>query len=156
MNLIRRSRDTAALNRSHRGQALLELALMLPLLILILLIAIDFGRVFHTYISLTNAAREGAAFATREGVNPCDANGIQAQARAEMGDNSIVVVPTYDPSCAPSTGTTAAGHHKVTVTVTTNFQFITPFISSGFGNLWGGFNGGAGLAITRAATAVIP
>lgn len=129
--------------------------MMLPLLILILLIAIDFGRVFHTYIGLTNAAREGAAYAA-QAVNPCDAVGIRNQAREEMGDNSIVVEPTYDPSCSPSTGTSAAGHHKVTVRVSTNFQFITPFISSGFGSLWGGFNGGAGLPISRAATAVIP
>jgi hypothetical protein len=50
-------------NPVSRGQALVEFALVLPLLALLLVVAIDFGRVFFGWISLTNAARVGANYA---------------------------------------------------------------------------------------------
>ncbi|HAF49233.1 MAG TPA: pilus assembly protein TadE [Anaerolineaceae bacterium] len=45
-----------------RGQSLVEFALVLPLLLLLILGALDFGRLFHAQIVLTNAAREGAYY----------------------------------------------------------------------------------------------
>ena len=44
--------------RTSRGQALVETALILPIIILLLLLAIDLGRVFFTSIDLRNAAHE--------------------------------------------------------------------------------------------------
>ena len=44
--------------RTSRGQALVETALILPLIVLLLLLAIDLGRVFFTSIDLRNAAHE--------------------------------------------------------------------------------------------------
>lgn len=44
------------------GQSLVELALALPVLLLILLALADFGRAFYYTTILTNAAREGAAY----------------------------------------------------------------------------------------------
>src|SRR6188768_643129 len=46
-----------------RGQALVEFAIVLPLLAVLLVMAIDFGRVFFGWVSLTNAARIGANYA---------------------------------------------------------------------------------------------
>ena len=46
--------------RRQRGQSLVETAIVVPILLLLLAAAIDFGRVFDAYIVLTNAAREGA------------------------------------------------------------------------------------------------
>jgi Flp pilus assembly protein TadG len=46
------------------GQSLVETALVVPILLLLLAAIIDFGRAFDTYIVLTNAAREGARFAS--------------------------------------------------------------------------------------------
>jgi hypothetical protein len=48
---------------SRRGQGLVELALVLPLLLLLLLGAIDFGRVFFGWVAVTNASRVGANYA---------------------------------------------------------------------------------------------
>lgn len=48
--------------QSTRAQALVELALMLPILLLLILGAIDFGRLFMNKLILTNAAREGANY----------------------------------------------------------------------------------------------
>ena len=44
------------------AQALLELAIILPILLLLILGAMDFGRMFITKNVLTNAAREGANY----------------------------------------------------------------------------------------------
>jgi hypothetical protein len=44
--------------RNPRGQALVETALILPIIVLILLLGIDLGRVFFVTIDLRNAAHE--------------------------------------------------------------------------------------------------
>ena len=44
----------------RRGQALVEFAIILPLLSLLLVMAIDFGRVFFGWVALQNSARIGA------------------------------------------------------------------------------------------------
>jgi len=54
---LRRHREVS------RGQALVEFALMLPLLALLLVMAIDGGRVFFGWVALHNAARIGADYA---------------------------------------------------------------------------------------------
>lgn len=59
--LFRRSDDSTA----HRGQALVEFAIVLPLLALLLVMAIDFGRVFFGWVSVTNASRVAANFAAQ-------------------------------------------------------------------------------------------
>jgi Flp pilus assembly protein TadG len=46
-----------------RGQALVEFALILPLLVLLLVAVFDVGRFIFAYNSVTNAAREGARMA---------------------------------------------------------------------------------------------
>jgi hypothetical protein len=48
------------LSKHPRGQGLVEMAIILPLLALMLVMAIDFGRVFFGWVALNNAARIGA------------------------------------------------------------------------------------------------
>lgn len=48
------------LGSNQRGQTLVEIAIILPLLILLLMATIEFGRIFFTYLSVTGAAREAA------------------------------------------------------------------------------------------------
>ena len=49
--------------RRSRGQALVEFALVIPLVILLFMGVFDFGRAVFAYNSLSNAAREGARVA---------------------------------------------------------------------------------------------
>jgi Flp pilus assembly protein TadG len=56
--MVNRKRSTNPL----KGQALVEVALMLPIMLLLILGAVDFGRLFMTKFILTNAAREGANY----------------------------------------------------------------------------------------------
>lgn len=46
--------------RSERGAAAVEFALVLPILLVLVLGTIEFGRAYNTQISLTHAARESA------------------------------------------------------------------------------------------------
>ena len=51
------------LRKRSRGQALVEFALALPVLLVIFMGLFDFGRAVFAYNSLSNAAREGARVA---------------------------------------------------------------------------------------------
>ena len=51
------------LRRSEKGQAMVEMALVLPILILIIGGIVDFGWLFYNKLALNNAAREGARYA---------------------------------------------------------------------------------------------
>ena len=52
--------------RGERGQSLVETALVVPFLLLLLAVVVDAARAFDAFIVLTNAAREGARFASLE------------------------------------------------------------------------------------------
>ena len=49
--------------RRIRGQALLEFGLILPMLVLILVLFLEFGRIVYYYVALNHAVREGARWA---------------------------------------------------------------------------------------------
>jgi hypothetical protein len=61
--------------RSARGAELIEMALILPLLLVIVAGIIDFGFLFQRFVVLTNAAREGARVAVLPGYLPVDGEG---------------------------------------------------------------------------------
>jgi len=133
----------------ERGQSLVEFALMLPILLLLLLGAIDLGRAFHSSISITNAAREGAFYGASK---PTDSSGIATRVRQELGlaasDASVSVSTACSaPACARSTGTDWASTETITVEAQTDFNFLTPFMNDFFGG---------SLDLEADATAVIP
>ncbi len=111
---------TEKTTKPEEGQSLVELALMLPLLLLILLGLLDFGRVYYVMVSLYDAAEEGAIYASAW---PGDEPGIKE--RAAHASTALVTVredevyPTFAVN-PPQAGTT------VTVTVLYDFEFYTP------------------------------
>lgn len=62
--LLRASTQASAGRRDGRGQGLVEFALVLTPLLVILMGIIQFGFIFSTYITLTNATREAARMGT--------------------------------------------------------------------------------------------
>lgn len=56
----RRRRTSRVGARLDRGQALVEVALVAPLLLLLIFAVADFARAWNTYQVITDAAREGA------------------------------------------------------------------------------------------------
>jgi Flp pilus assembly protein TadG len=63
------AKTRCARTTSERGAALLEVALTLPLLLLVATGIFEFGRAYQTWQILTNAAREGARVAVLPGVD---------------------------------------------------------------------------------------
>ena len=59
--------------KNERGQALLEAAMTLPLLLLVSVSIFEFGRAYQTWQVLTNAAREGARVAVLPNATVSDA-----------------------------------------------------------------------------------
>jgi Flp pilus assembly protein TadG len=74
--------------RGERGANLVEFAVVAPLLVLLLLGIADIGRAFYSYITITNAAREGVRFASRFPDNLTD---IQAAAVRETTGTPVAL-----------------------------------------------------------------
>ncbi len=80
-----RSRGRHSHPRIHpeKGGALLELAVVMPLLILLAIGVMDFGRVFARSIVVANAARAGAEFGAQSGATTVDTAVINQFARQD-------------------------------------------------------------------------
>lgn len=79
--------------KREQGQDLIELALVLPLLLVILTGVVDLGRAFNTYMVLTNAAREGARQATMTpyAVSTITEAALHETRNAGMSDGTVTV-----------------------------------------------------------------
>jgi hypothetical protein len=64
------------------------MALVLPLLLLLLAVAVDCGRAFRAYVIITNAAREGVRAASRFSDNPLL---IEAAVVGEAPDSGVAL-----------------------------------------------------------------
>ena len=88
--------------RSQKGQSLTEFALALPILVLLLFAVIQFGIVFNSYVTLTDATRAGARKGTvgRQVTNP-QATVINAVRNSasdlKQSDLSVTVTSTWQP-----------------------------------------------------------
>lgn len=88
---------------SRRGQALVETALLLPILMLLVMGSADLGRVFYYSIAVTNAAREAARQGTYydpiSNGNTYDTySAVLAAARQDVPSDVTLVQPTSSPS----------------------------------------------------------
>jgi len=108
---------------SQRGQALVELALLLPVLIMLAMGTLDVGRVFQGYLDLANAAREGAAYAS---LNPTDAT-LTSDVTNIMTTESNGLVPGAISVTVSFSPNNSAGS-QVTVSATTSYPLLTTAI----------------------------
>ena len=89
--------------RSERGAELIELALVLPILLLVFAGIVDFALMFQRFLTVSNAAREGARIAVLPGYTQTDVqNRVTQYVREGIGDNTAsptaVLTPvTIDP-----------------------------------------------------------
>lgn len=115
---------------AQEGQSLAELALLLPVLLLIMAGVLDLGRALHVYVTVSNATREGARYASLH-IEDCPGirNEIEQEAEGSgvnlSGSNTSVFV---EPGCGPDT---VAPGQAITVTVTFQFEPITGLILGG-------------------------
>ena len=113
----------ARLRHATAGQAMVEFALILPLLVLIAFGILDLGRVFYTYEALANATREGARYCA---LHPGNTTGTRARVSGELSGR---VTPDLSATTCPSASTLADGD-PVTVWATASVDLVTPLMGS--------------------------
>ena len=102
----------------------MEFALVLPILIILILFIIEFGRLYNIQISLTGAARAGArSMAIHQ---PTDVGGAVANAKAA----TLLAAPSVPVTAAEVTisPTTCAAGSTVTVTVKHTVDLISGYL----------------------------
>ncbi|KJS87430.1 MAG: hypothetical protein JM58_04270 [Peptococcaceae bacterium BICA1-8] len=112
--------------KSQKGQALVELAFVLPILLMIVFGVTEFGRVFGTQLILTNSARDGARYAS---VGATDMEIItKLQNGTFMLDTTKLLI-----SISPTTSSRKRGD-AVTIKVHYPVDIYAPVISNFLGN----------------------
>ena len=154
---MNRHRATAAKRDRSGGQALVEFALVFPVLVFVLFGIFDVGRAVYAYNTIANAAREGARIAAVNQLNPAttDTTCIEnmpvenlaspnwsiracaASSAVSLGVQPSAVSVSYGPppntslSCSPTlyVGCIAS------VTVSYTWNPVTPVISNLLGHI---------------------
>ncbi|MFS0689339.1 TadE family protein [Sporosarcina sp. 179-K 8C2 HS] len=108
--------------KSQRGQALVETALILPILLILLFGLTDLGRVFHAYLTLDHAGREAARVAA---VGADDGKINEKIELATSSLNQDKLKKDIDPK--PKANRTSG--KDVTITLKYSIDLLTPFIS---------------------------
>ncbi len=112
-------RPKGGLHRS--GVAAVELAILLPFLCFLFVIAIDFARIFYFSLTVTNCARDGAIYGSQDPASSQDTTGISNAAKMDAPnlDSSLLTVASATDSTVNPT--------YIDVTVTYPFTTITKY-----------------------------
>ena len=118
--------------RRSFGQSLVEFALVLPVLLLILMMGIDFGRVFLGWVNLNNTARIAANFAATNAKQLAAGNSAAlASYRNLVGQDAKATncaLPNPIPNPTYPDGTDLGD--RANVQITCQFRLLTPIISN--------------------------
>ena len=122
--------------RHSKGQALVELAIVLPVMLFLLLGALDLGRLFYAKITVANAAKEGA-FVAASGkgtfsASACSASNTVMCAATSEATGGFVTVSSANVTASVCPANATFGS-TASVTVKASFHAITPFIGAMLG-----------------------
>jgi Flp pilus assembly protein TadG len=110
--LIEMKKQMHRLGRSEKGTALVEFALLAPVILLLLVGLIEVGRYTYFAVLAANAARAGALYGAENGRTALDSSGMRTAALADAQNIANMTVPTARYFClldgtstlCPSTG----------------------------------------------------
>ena len=111
------------MRRGEGGQSLVEFALSLVFLLVLLTGVVDAARALYAYLSMRDAAQEGALYAS---IQPADTAGIENRVRGAsdyMNGLGAAITVTSTPTGAPCLGSTI----KVSINYP-NFPLVMPLI----------------------------
>jgi Flp pilus assembly protein TadG len=111
--------------RKERGQSLTEFAVGVTFILILLASGMDFGRAYYTYLSVRDAAQEGAAYAS---IAPSDVSGIRARVR-ESSPDPIDLSSLSDSEITVTVSGAACAGSLVTVTLDYDFELVAPFMA---------------------------
>jgi Flp pilus assembly protein TadG len=121
MRTIRKAGPVLSRVRGDRGAAAVELALILPVLLLIIFGIIDMGRMLNAQITTNQAAREGARVAMLAGDDP--AIDVHVEDRVDWATNAPDLAEATDILACPAD---PDRDDDAQVVVTYDFTFVTP------------------------------
>jgi Flp pilus assembly protein TadG len=101
------ARASVRVAHACRGQSMVELALVTPVLVFLVLAAADMGRVFYFWIVVSSAARAGAQYGSQSVITAADSAGMQAAAQADASNVSGLSATASQCTCASSTTVSA-------------------------------------------------
>lgn len=111
----------------ERGQSLVELAIVTPLLLLLFMGTVDAGRVIFAYIALEDAVQEGAIYRSH---NPsANLATVTERVRTSSEHPEVTNAVVTMANCLAPTET----HTTVSVTGASTIEIITPMASQIFG-----------------------
>jgi len=111
----------------RRGTTATEFVIVLPLLIVLCLTSVDFGRFAYAYLALGNASRVGAEVGATRGYSNAAAADWQQQVETAMRED-FSAVGGLDPEelvIAIDVTNDAYNLHRVTITATYPFSTVT-------------------------------
>ena len=125
---------TRRARRRQRGQAMVEFALILPLFMVVLFLAVDFGVGLSRWAIVTNATREGA----RLGVTGVAAG--QVRDKTSSATEGLVAAGDVTVNYFDASGNGTVGDKGDSIVVRADYEYglITPlkaFLSLGFDGL---------------------
>lgn len=112
--------------KNEKGQALVEFAIILPILLLLIMGILQFGLLINSYLALENSSREGA----RLGIVGCtdkDIQNIVMKTAPTLNSNALTI------NITPSEGSRKSGD-TLTINLTYNYNLTIPIISTLFNN----------------------
>lgn len=116
-------RILSKLKINRKGQSIVEFALILPLLLILIMGIIQFGLILSGYVSITNAAREGA----RIGIVQKDFSVAQTKAKAKVIE-ALDISPTLSIDGEPGIISNFKPGDPFEVTVNAKVKIIVPFV----------------------------
>jgi Flp pilus assembly protein TadG len=118
-----RTRTRSTGHHGRRGVAVVELAVLLPLLVFLFVVTVDFARVYYFSLTLQNCARAGALYASDPHV--ADESPFASTQEAALADATNL---SPAPTITQSSGTDASGRSYVEVIATHSFKSITGYL----------------------------
>lgn len=120
-------------SKMEKGQSLVEFSLMVVILTILLLGILDVGRAYFTYLAMQDAAGEGANYAAQFPTYVTSANSAlpnNITYRVQQAAPSGTLVDWSSACIGVETPATVNQGNTITVTVTSNYGLITPFIGT--------------------------
>ncbi len=118
----------------RRGVTAVEFAIILPVLVTLVLGCIDFGRMAHSYIAVTNAARAGAGYGSTHTWTSATLGTWKANVRQAVVDemNQLNGFDATKLSVTTTATTETGGQWRVQVDVSYPFQTVVnwPYVPS--------------------------
>ena len=115
---------SCGLQADSKGQSLVEMALAVPVLILLLLVAADFGRLFYTWIAVNSAARAGAQYGSQTLTNAADINGMKLAATTDGSNISGLTATASQCTCVSGTSVAACSGSNYNCTNAPQATFV--------------------------------